>query len=125
MRGKITKTEKILAGCTLVFLLAVCGLCFSEFAAGRNGSWSLETDRTAAADAVIPPEAGLININTASAELLTELPGIGSTLAERIVAYRENNGPFRYKSELLEVSGIGTGTYRELEDLITVEEDNA
>ena len=74
---------------------------------------------------MIPPEAGLININTASAELLTELPGIGSKLAERIVAYRENNGPFRYKSERLEVSGIGTGTYRELEDLITVEEDNA
>lgn len=125
MRGKITKTEKILAGCTLVFLVAVCALCFSEIAAGRNGRWSLETDRTVAAGEVIPPAAGLININTASVELLTELPGIGGKLAERIVAYRESNGPFRYKSQLLEVSGIGAGTYRELEDLITIEEDNA
>ena len=37
MRGKITKTEKILAVCTVVFLLAVCGFCFSEIAAGGNG----------------------------------------------------------------------------------------
>ena len=125
MRGKITKTEKILAGCTVVFLLAVCGFCFSEIAAGGNGVWSVETDRTAAAEAVIPPEAGLININTAPVELLTELPGIGSKLAERIVSHRESNGPFRYKSQLLEVSGIGAGTYRGLEDLITVEEGDA
>lgn len=125
MRGKITKTEKILVVCTVVFLLAVCGFCISEIAAGRNGVWSVETDRTAAAEAVIPPEAGLININTAPVELLTELPGIGSKLAERIVSHRESNGPFRYKSQLLEVSGIGAGTYRGLEDLITVEEGDA
>lgn len=125
MRGNITKTEKILLVCTAVFLLAICGVCFAEIAAGRNGSWTLETAYSVPAGELIPPEAGVININTAPAELLTELPGIGETLAARIVEYREVNGPFLFKSQLMQVKGIGEETYRALEDQITVEDNEA
>ena len=61
-----------------------------------------------------------IDINTADAEPLTALPGIGEVLAERIVAYRSEHGLFASPEELLEVEGIGDGKYSALEGLITV-----
>mgnify|MGYP001815321343 FL=1 len=55
------------------------------------------------ADAVGLP----VDVNTASAAQLTELPGIGPVLADRIVAYRADNGPFQRLDQLVEVPGIG------------------
>ena len=51
--------------------------------------------------------AGTIDVNAASAEELTELPGIGPVLAAAIVEYREEHGPFESAEELLGVYGIG------------------
>ncbi len=53
------------------------------------------------------PAGSPININTASAEQLTELPGIGPAYAQRIVEWREENGKFTSKEQLLEIRGIG------------------
>ncbi len=61
-----------------------------------------------------------IDINRAGVWLLTALPGIGETLAQRIVDYREENGPYRNISEITRVSGIGDNTYRQIRDFITV-----
>ncbi|WP_027370499.1 ComEA family DNA-binding protein [Desulfovermiculus halophilus] len=61
-----------------------------------------------------------ININAASVEVLTELDGVGQTLAERIVAYREEN-PFDSPQEITEVKGIGQKTYADIQAEITVE----
>jgi competence protein ComEA len=63
---------------------------------------------------------GLININTADAGLLETLPGIGPALAEAIVTYREQNGPFGTVDELAEVSGISLRMVDELRSLVTV-----
>jgi competence protein ComEA len=52
------------------------------------------------------PPAAPIDINAADASALEELPGIGPSLAERIVAYRDLNGPFHGLDELLDVSGM-------------------
>ncbi len=64
---------------------------------------------------------GLININTATAEQLTNLSGIGQTRAESIVAYRQKNGNFSSKEDLKNVSGIGDSTYEKIQDQITVD----
>lgn len=62
----------------------------------------------------------LININTASQAELETLPGIGQTTAQRIIEYREQNGPFVNTEDIINVAGIGSGTYERIKDLITV-----
>lgn len=62
-----------------------------------------------------------ININTASAgELSDGLDGIGDTLAQRIVEYREQNGPFTSIEQIKNVSGIGDAKFEAIRDKITV-----
>jgi len=65
-------------------------------------------------------DAGKININTADLATLDTLPGIGSTLAGRIITHRETYGPFQSIEAIVDVDGIGDGTYEDLKDLITV-----
>jgi competence protein ComEA len=64
--------------------------------------------------------SGLININTATAAQLETLPRIGPAMAQRIVEYREANGPFKTIEEIQNVPGIGPATFNGLKDLITV-----
>ena len=72
------------------------------------------------------PESGAkqapqkININRAEVWLLEVLPGIAETLAQRIVDYRQQNGPFHNTNELTRVAGVGTAKYEQIKDLITV-----
>ncbi|MEJ7837393.1 MAG: ComEA family DNA-binding protein [Thermomicrobiales bacterium] len=61
----------------------------------------------------------LININTANAAELDELPGIGEVLAARIIEHREQFGPFASVDQLLEVEGISESTVEELRPLVT------
>lgn len=59
-----------------------------------------------------------VDLNTADAETLQLLPGIGPVIAERIVEYREENGGFRSPEQVKNVSGIGEKTYEKIEDMI-------
>ncbi|MBC7326098.1 MAG: helix-hairpin-helix domain-containing protein, partial [Moorella sp. (in: Bacteria)] len=63
---------------------------------------------------------GKVNINTAGLAELDTLPGIGPTLAQRILDYRREKGPFRTIEDLQNVSGIGPQKFADLKDLITV-----
>jgi competence protein ComEA len=65
-------------------------------------------------------EKGKVNLNTADQKGLEELPGIGPTLAERIIAYREKKGGFRSVDELKQVSGIGEKKFAEIRDMIEI-----
>ena len=62
-----------------------------------------------------------VDVDTAPAAELETLPGIGESLARRIIAYREANGPFGSIEEIMEVSGIGEAKFAELEDRVTVD----
>jgi competence protein ComEA len=63
---------------------------------------------------------GLVNVNTATATELEELPGIGEVIAQAIVDYRTENGPFASVDQLLDVSGIGDATLEDIRDLVSV-----
>ncbi len=65
-------------------------------------------------------EALKVNIQLAGPEELVRLPGIGPVTAGRIIAYRENNGPFRKPEDLLNVSGIGPVTLERIREFIIV-----
>lgn len=59
-----------------------------------------------------------VDINTAGIEALTQLPGIGETLAQRIISYRDQHGPFERPEELMNVDGIGSGKLEAILDYI-------
>jgi len=65
-------------------------------------------------------DAAKININTASAEELTQLQGIGPKYAAKIVEYRDQNEPFASPEDLMKVPGIGQKTFDKNKDLIVV-----
>lgn len=61
---------------------------------------------------------GLVGLNTATAEQLDELPGVGPVLAQHIIDYRSEHGGFRSVEELREVNGIGDRRFADLQDLV-------
>ena len=61
-----------------------------------------------------------IDINTASAEELTQLKGVGPSHAAGIVSFREKNGPFKKPEDLIQVPRIGQKTFEKNKDLIVV-----
>lgn len=66
------------------------------------------------------PKVLLININTASAEELMSLPGIGEVRAAAIIAYRQQNGEFETIEDIMKVKGIKTGIFSKINNLICV-----
>ena len=66
-------------------------------------------------------ETSKININEATAAQLQQLEGIGKTIAERIVQYREEHGLFKTPDEIKKVSGVGAKKYETIKDRITIE----
>jgi competence protein ComEA len=95
----------------------------------RDGDILVIGSLTPATDSQIPAEDGSsarsgsqtrININTASIDELEVLPGIGEVTAQRIVDFREQNGPYRSIDDLVHVQGISTRTIDGLRDLVAV-----
>lgn len=119
-RRKAVLGEWVLLGLTGLFLCLLLGLFLRDRAA-LGAPASVETALTAPAGEAGPDLAPL-DLNAAGAEELTALPGIGEELARRIVAYREEQGPFEAVEDLMEVSGIGQGKLAALEGLVTVED---
>lgn len=62
-----------------------------------------------------------VNINLSNLEQLCRLPGIGPTLAKRIIEHRDKNGPFRDIEDLRNVRGIGDKKFAEIKEFLTLE----
>ena len=61
-----------------------------------------------------------VNINTASKQKLSKLPGIGNSVAEKIIRYREENGEFESVEDLKNISGIGESKFNNIKDMLIV-----
>ncbi|MDE6881054.1 MAG: helix-hairpin-helix domain-containing protein [Oscillospiraceae bacterium] len=129
LRGKLTKTEWLLFLLAGVFL-AVLGLAHVGKPAPEGADYTITAQRQdpeALPEEELPaleqPEAvGPVDINTAGLDELDALPGIGPVLAQRILDYREANGPFLSVEELMEVKGIGEKTLEKFRDSVTAGE---
>lgn len=86
---------------------------------GEEELWGTSPAETAAAPAGKDSQ-GRININTADSSTLQEIPGVGPATAEKIIAYREENGKFSKIEDIQNVSGIGNKTFEKMKDKITV-----
>ncbi|MDE2837509.1 MAG: helix-hairpin-helix domain-containing protein [Chloroflexota bacterium] len=118
---------------SIITLLAFAGAAWFLVAPEPSPGVEITRPTPAAVDAAPPETAGAetpsagattlsVNLNTASLRELMALPGIGETLAGRIVAYREENGPFLRADQIMAISGIGPGTYEKLRSHIRVRE---
>lgn len=89
-------------------LVGVPGAPVAGPAAGSSGSGT-------------PGAAGaLVDLNTASAAELEELPGVGPVMGQAIVDWRTENGGFRSVDQLMDVSGVGDARFAQLKDLVRV-----
>jgi len=101
-----TKMKKFIVLITLILTaLAVSGTAFSA---------SPATEQIQKAEAAI-------NINTATAQELIALPGIGQKTADNIVSFRQEHGPYQTAEDLLKVKGVGKKTLKKIENLISFE----
>jgi competence protein ComEA len=69
-----------------------------------------------------PAPTAKVNLNSATVEQLTTLPGVGPKLAARIVEYRQKAGAFRSTQELINVRGVGEKNFSKIEAYLTVGE---
>ena len=109
---------------TALFACLLIGVFIGRSTAGSqiNLSQYEKLSATGSTDAVsdISESAGKINLNTATIDDLTLLPGIGEVLAQRIIAYRDEIGGYKNIDELINVQGIGNATLNKISDYITV-----
>jgi competence protein ComEA len=102
--------------CTGVIVMALLVMPWTAVAADKAANAS---GRTTTVSTTVGSDAK-VNINTASAKELMALNGIGAKVAERIVAYRDANGPFKKAEDLTKVEGIGKGLWeRNRERIVT------
>lgn len=115
----------------LVMITALFSVFLLGFFLGRQtGTAQIQVSKAVTVPSVSEPssepqseqaQTGVpIDINTATAEELTALPGIGEVLAGRIVSYREQYGNFLSTEELMDVSGISEKKYEAIKDYITI-----
>ena len=114
------KGTYILVIVTAVFIAMTIGFLIGRSIGGGQVTINQNTPTQAGALWPTHADAQKLNINTASADALCELPGIGPITAQRIIDYRNENGFFTDILQLKNVEGIGEKIFSEIRDLITV-----
>lgn len=115
---KLNLIHKIIIAITAAAVIFCTGF-FIGYSNG-NTSINIQTSEASSQNFNSDSTAVLININTADAEELELLPGIGPSLANAIIEYRQYNGAFTKTEDIMNVKGISLVVYRSIQSLITV-----
>jgi len=107
---------------TAAFLILITIIIYQD----ANRSYEIRLGRfssnmyPAGSDTYNMDHSNRIDVNTATAEEMAELDGLGKTIASRVVNYRNDNGPFLYIEEIKRVKGIGSVLFEKIRDEITI-----
>ena len=122
-KTKVSGVYLVLAALTVLFAVSLVFLHKTAYEGASHGNYTVTTqDKT---DEITAPTRVLVNVNTADAEELETLTGIGPALAQAIVDYRAGHGAFRSADDLLLVKGIGEAKLEGFRAEITLEEEEA
>ena len=119
--GKVGGVYLVLAALTVLFAVSLVFLHKTAYEGALHGNYTVTTqDKT---DEITAPTRVLVNVNTATAEELETLTGIGPSLAQAIIDYRAEHGAFETAEDLLNVKGIGEAKLEGFRAEITLTEE--
>lgn len=121
--GRVCGVYLVLAALTVLFAVSLAFLHKTSYEGTAHGDYTVSVQEKT--DEITAPTRVLVNVNTANAEELETLTGIGPALAQAIVDYRAGHGAFRSAEDLLLVKGIGEAKLEGFRAEITLEEEEA
>jgi len=121
--GRVCGVYLVLAALTVLFAVSLAFLHKTSYEGTAHGDYTVSVQEKT--DEITAPTRVLVNVNTADAEELETLTGIGPALAQAIVDYRAGHGAFRSADDLLLVKGIGEAKLEGFRAEITLEEEEA
>lgn len=121
--GRVCGVYLVLAALTVLFAVSLAFLHKTSYEGTAHGDYTVSVQEKT--DEITAPTRVLVNINTADAEELETLTGIGPALAQAIIDYRAGHGAFRSAEDLLLVKGIGEAKLEGFRAEITLEEEEA
>ena len=123
MKSLLKRPETLLVVLGLLFIAGavLVGAFYDKKPETAQVIYVSDEDKDHLLSAEISAQDVLININTATAEELQQLEGIGEGISRDIIAYREKNGKFESTEQLLCIKGIGEEKYNDIRHYVTVD----